>query len=124
MIFPVFPDLLILFGFLAPIILRLAIGVWLVYVVYRHLSKPKRGKIGDMWNIFMIIIGITAIMIIIGYYTQLAAVVSFVISALHIIFHKTISYQKEKAVWGFALILSFLLLLSGAGVLFAVDIPL
>ncbi|MDD9867752.1 MAG: hypothetical protein OXU73_00210 [Candidatus Campbellbacteria bacterium] len=124
MTFPIFPDLLILFDFIAPIILRLAMGIWLIYVVYCHLSKPKRGSIGDMWNILMIIIGITAIMIIIGYYTQLAAVVSFVISALHIIFHKTISYQKERAVWVFVLILSFLLLLSGAGVLFAVDIPL
>lgn len=140
-----FPDLLIL-GFFAPFLLRVAIGLFFVWMAYQHIFK-KQSEICEalhtrpfiipalssvvrplapyfVW-IFSIGEAVIGVMFIVGFFTQIAALLSIIVLVKMIVFRK---YLREIAFYSPAtylvlIAISFSLLLSGAGAL-AFDLPL
>ena len=115
-----FPSLLVLEGF-APLLLRIALGSVFVFWAYRKLRSRENTKriIGGA------IEAIIGVFLIVGFLTQLAALISAIILSIHIIAKIK---KKEFLTDGvnYYLILLFIslaLLLTGAGFI-AFDLPL
>lgn len=140
-----FPGLL-MFGFFAPLLIRVAIGLIFIWIGYTHLFKNRkdnmaafqqnppgitaiRPAISRLAPFTVWVFGITEIVIgsalIVGFYTQIAALIGIVIAL------KTLYFKRKYKLFAFyspafylltmAVLLS--LLLTGAGAL-AFDLPL
>lgn len=130
-----FPELLV-FGFFAPTILRLAAAGVFFYVVYQqwerreHLAKIPFPVIGTSlgMNIVWVALGIEIAiggMLLAGYYTQIAALLGMVAAAKFFYFEKWwptfAPLSRGTSALLFIILLS--LLVSGAGAM-AYDLPL
>lgn len=134
----IFPELLFL-QILAPFLLRVAIGVMFLWVGYSYLFKDREMIIAQLsmkwpkFARFSVIFGgifemITGIFLIVGLFTQAAAIAGALIAidALSAKFFykdldKVVRYSKMFYI--LVLIISLSLIVSGAGA-FAVDLPL
>lgn len=129
----IFPNLLT-FGFFAPTILRVAVALMIGGMAYKHyahrnaLAHARFPVVGaGAWIIWLSIVveAAVAVMLLVGYYTQVAAIVGVLIGLKHLIWHGThpqyFIYDRPTAF--FILIISLSLLISGAGAL-AFDLPL
>ena len=133
--FNFFPELFS-FSLLAPLILRVAVGL-----IFLNLGSLKLGKERKDWNnsfkllklvppgfftgLFGIIETIGGLLLIVGAYTQVAALILGVISLFELMIeHEEESILKRDFVFYFLLTaICASLLLTGAGT-FAIDIPL
>ena len=130
-----FPDLLV-FGLVAPFILRVTIGVLFVLLGFAHITKEREallmsftarwGSLGTffVWYLafFEIIVGL---FLIIGFLTQIAAIAG-AITAAQILWFRRQFREFAKYPTAFYILLlatSLSLLFSGAGFL-AFDLPL
>lgn len=131
----IFPTLLG-FGILSPFILRIALGLVMLDFGYSKVTKSKKEKSSMFESIglkpgiyYVYAIGTIEILIglalIIGMSTQLAGLLSAIISILAILIKKR-DHEKIKSSFGFlalCLIISLSLILTGAGFM-AFDWPL
>ena len=140
-----FPELLV-FGFFIPFILRVTIGLIFLWFAYRHLFKKREAIIASFESeppgltsltpylrklapLVTWIFGIVEILVggafIVGFLTQIAALVSIVILLKTLYFRKkyTEFTPYSSLLYIVLIVVSFSLLLSGAGAL-ALDIPL
>lgn len=134
----IFPDLLFL-QLLAPFMLRIVVGVMFVWIGYSYLFKDRAeviAQISSKWPKiakFSVLFGgtlevITGIFLIVGLYTQAAAIAGALI-AVDALFGKFFYKELDKALkyskmfYILILIISLSLIISGAGA-FAFDLPL
>lgn len=109
------PELL----FLAPLsafIIRVVVGISLGIVAYRHILVPT-----TILRVIGIIEGVTALLLIVGAYTQGAAIVAFLLIGTSIFLPAWRKFPRSTLL--LLGILSFSLILTGAGP-FAFDLPL
>lgn len=128
-----FPELLML-STLAPLILRVALGVFFVYLGISLWKKRKEvttlltplfGKsAGGMPGLLLCVHGALGVLLIIGLYTQIAALIAFGISIKLLFVGKFQTLSPfGQATYLLLAAIALSLLLSGAGA-FAFDIPL
>jgi len=131
-----FPDLLI-FGLLAPTLLRLVLGGFFLYLSRQHVVRERRieiasklrakWKVSGAWFVWALIATevIVGVALIVGFLTQIAALLSAIFAVKLLVFRKRYPFIASEGVWFyvFMLAISLSLLLSGAGAL-AFDIPL
>lgn len=131
----IFPDLLIL-SFFAPLILRLALGAWLLFLGWRHFFKERHelsaqlsARWGNLGKVKAWLIGpsegIIGALLIVGFLTQPAALLSALVALDFLIIKKKLlpSLAPESPwLYALALAVSLSLLLTGAGA-FALDRP-
>lgn len=131
----IFPDLLT-YGLLGPAILRLVLGIIFINLGYLHLTKEK-----ERWNKFFEIIKLKpaeligrvyalieiagGILLVIGLYTQVAALIFAVLSLIEIIveYREPIILKRNIVFFILIFAISVSLLLTGAGRP-AFDLPL
>ena len=128
-----FPDLLVL-GFFAPTIVRVAAAALFLYAGYIHWQKreaisntafPIVGKSPVVaWVSVVFHLGVGA-MLLFGYYTQIAALLGLVGSLKGLVLAKAYAgvFFYSRATYILLAAICFSLLLSGAGA-FAFDLPL
>ena len=116
-----FPYLLS-FQMLSPFILRLVLGVIFIFWAYKKFNKVTKDSKDKTFVVLDIIIGL---LLIIGLYTQLAALIALVLLGIHIILkirHK--AFLTDGVNYYLVLfIISLSLLFTGPGA-FALDYPL
>jgi len=115
-----FPNLLVFQGF-APLLLRLTLGIIFVFWAYRKIrNKKDKGPLS-----LALLHAVVGILLIIGLFTQAAALISLIIFAFGLIQKmKDRAFLTDGVNYYFILfIISFSLLLTGPG-LFAFDLPL
>jgi hypothetical protein len=128
-----FPDLLI-FGFFAPTLLRIAAAAFFFYIAYAqwnrreeliHLSDPVIGRAPWLPTASVVVHTALAIMLLVGWYTQIAALIGVAASFKAVLFAKTLPRFMPLCRGEYILLMVILasLLLSGAGA-FAYDLPL
>lgn len=129
-----FPELLFLAPF-AITLLRLTVAVSVLYIAYVHWQRreeigamrfPIVGSVGAWFIAFgSLIEAIIGAALFIGYATQFAAILAFVMAFKHVIYAK--KYPRAiplcRADYVYLMVMSFALLLLGAGAL-AFDLPL
>ncbi|MDO8518046.1 MAG: DoxX family membrane protein [bacterium] len=129
-----FPQLLD-FAFFAPLLLRVAVAIVLMYLAYKlvcaqgEITKirfPILGKPGAwlVWARATIEV-LVALALLLGYYTQIAAGVAMVLAIKHFVFarrYPTI-IPLSRATYSLLFVICLSLLLTGAGA-WAIDIPL
>ena len=130
-----FPALLT-FGFFAPLLLRLALGV-LFFDFGRHALTRGRAQHGLLFEAlglkqgtrYAVILGsvelIIAVMFIVGLYTQIAALIGLVLSlaAYYLKGKHGMHIEHRRHLFFLTAVISLSLLLSGAGAV-AFDLPL
>lgn len=129
-----FPELLV-YGLIAPFIIRIALGSALLYLAVEHyrgrrniaeLLRPLMGHgsrgIAVALSFFELIAGA---LVLVGAWTQAAALLAMVLTLkpLFLKAHLKGLMPYEKATYGLLFLMAASLLLSGAGA-FAFDIPL
>lgn len=122
------PELLS-YSFIAPLLLRAVIGAYFLEqfftIIYtKHVIKENL----KIKNVFKYLIGIktiSALSLVVGFYTQIAVLILIVLTVIDIILeHKTKKLKKTKLqFYIFILAILLSLLLTGAG-FFSVDLPL
>lgn len=130
-----FPELLS-FGLFAPFVLRLALGFVFLNLGYSKLTGEKSSwvrffnltpfKPASFWvTLFGTIQIIGGIMLLIGLYTQIAALVFAVIALAEVYIEKRepVLLNRNLVFYILIFVISLSLLFSGAG-FFAVDLPL
>jgi len=122
------PELLS-FTSLAPLLLRVVIGVYFLeqFSAIVH-TKYIQKKNTEIKNIFKYLVGgktLGAIAVIIGLYTQIAVLILIVLTIIDIIFEQKSGKLKRTKLQFYLFIIAILLslLVTGAG-FFAIDIPL
>lgn len=132
--FNIFPELFS-FSLIAPLILRVALGLIFINLGFLKLSKEKSGWIDSLHllglrpaGFFTVLLGLIEIfgglLLLAGAYTQAAALILSILSISEML----VEYEEEsilKRDFVFYLLLSAIclsLLLTGAG-LYAIDIP-
>lgn len=129
-----FPSLLFL-SFFAPMILRLALGLTLVWFAYEHFIKKGSptlcifdlldvSKSRFVYLLHALLYFISGIFITIGLYTQIFAILATLllfVSLLGKFMGKEMSYGK--IVYFLLIVISLSLIISGAGA-FAFDLPM
>ena len=131
----IFPSLLV-FGIFAPFFLRLAVGIYLFYTGYEHLTKEQislekefGNKLGGLGKSLAIIVPVFEILVglslVAGFLTQVMVLLGMVYSAKLLWFKKDCPrYAKhEKIFYVLVFIILLSLLFTGPGA-FAVDLPL
>lgn len=130
-----FPDLLT-FSFFAPLVLRVALGV-VFFDFGRHTLGAGRAAHGALFEAlglkqhgrYVTILGtleiVVALMLILGFYTQIAALVAFIFSleAYYLKGKHGAHIEHRRHLFFLTAVISFSLLLSGAGAI-AFDMPL
>lgn len=130
-----FPEFLV-FGFFAPTLLRITLGVYFIYLGKKKFGS-ERAKVGSFFESLNIgpakhyvnSLAVTEIIIgiffIIGFFTQIAALIAAIISLVSVVI--AIKYPEVKTLkaseYALLLITSITLLFTGAGFL-AFDLPL
>ncbi len=131
----IFPSLLI-FGILAPFILRVIVGVYFLHAGYLDFGKEEGGSLEEITKkhgkyakpfltIFAIAEVVVGLSLIVGLFTQVAALIG-IIFVLKFLWFKNefpIFIKHEKVFYFMVLTILFSLLLTGAGAL-AIDLPL
>jgi len=130
----IFPDLLS-FGIIAPLLLRVTLGVILAIIGYRIVYK-YRGQFFKfyqenkypMTNVFPLFFGyltmVTALFLIFGFLTQAAAIVAIYLLASISLIDKNIHvFDFQKSFYWMTIVVAVSLLFLGAGI-FAIDLPL
>jgi len=129
------PELLTL-SFFAPFLLRIAVGLIFLSLGYRHIVKERAAtaaavneRWGQLGTFFVWYLGIAEIaaglLILLGLWTQIAAIVGAVI-AIKMLFLKkrhAVLARESTLFYGLLLAVCLSLLVSGAGA-FAFDLPL
>lgn len=131
----IFPELLD-FGFIAPTILRISIGLFFIHLGYQKYNSHKENistflesvKIKPAKTIVQTLGGVEIViglLFLTGTLTQIAALISLIICAvsLVLVYKEPDLKLKSTSEYLFLLAISLSLLLSGAGFL-AVDFPL
>ncbi len=110
-----FPALLT-FGLIAPLLLRLAVSLYMLLVA--HL-KFKTQKIGS------IIFAIPGLLLLIGFHTQIASLFSIIVLSIDAYTNKKRAglALEQKMIFAFVVIILLSLLFTGPG-FFALDLPL
>jgi len=119
----VFPSILFLAPFSA-FLIRIVLSVVLASAAWRHLNGTTRGDVSaneNIFRIFGVFETIAAASILVGLYTQVAAIVGGVLILIWLTVPQYRPTQKGTAILSLVLCLS--LLLTGAGP-FAFDLPL
>lgn len=130
-----FPSLLA-WGMLAPLIIRIVVGLYFLEFGYSKL-KGDRAKKATMFesvglrpgNFFVAVVGLlelaVGVFLIAGAYTQIAAIVAGVISILAVLLKKKYpdSFANSSGVFFLLFVMSLSLLLTGAG-FYSMDAPL
>lgn len=116
-----FPDLLT-YILLSPLLLRVAVGIFLIRTQHNALRFPKNPQ----ERVIAVVSTLAGIMLVVGFYTQIAALVTIFLTAY--MFWKKMRTGElfpasEKWVSVFVIVIALSLLFSGAGG-FAIDIPL
>lgn len=130
----IFPDLLS-FGLLAPVLLRVTLGIILI-IIGRKIAFKYRGQFFKFYqenkypvpNTLPLIFGfltiLTGTFMIIGFLTQVAAIIAIYISlSLHLTDKDLHVFEYQKSFYALMVVVSISLLLLGAGI-FAIDLPL
>jgi hypothetical protein len=128
-----FPHLLVL-GFFAPTLLRIAISTVLfygAYLVYKNRASaakevlPILGKIVWAGTLTALAYGAIGILLLVGAYTQIAAILGAIVSVKGLLFcRRFISlFPYSRSTYTLLFIISLSLIVSGAGAL-AFDLPL
>lgn len=119
----IFPQLLTYQEF-SPLLLRLTLGVILLYWAYRGLQKDER-PLSNKKIALVAFEGLLGILLIIGFLTQLAALLSTLVFFIHLLQKiKNRAFLTNGVNYYFILlVISLCLLLTGPGRL-AVDLPL
>lgn len=110
-----FPELLT-FSFYAPMVLRIALGLYALAFVFSHREQKK-----ETYRGLFLIVGIS---LLIGFYVQISAVIIallFIISVFDSRARLTADINKIEL--GLLLVISLTLLITGAGP-WAIDLPL
>jgi len=128
-----FPSLLT-YSFFAPLFLRIALALSIAYIVWFQFKHREAigdtrvaliGKVGGLLWLALLIEAVVAVMLFVGYLTQVAAIIALLLALKHYIFAKkyplVIPFARSTYVFMFVVCLS--LLLTGAGAL-AMDLPL
>lgn len=131
----VFPDLLT-YGLIAPFILRVSLGLILIYFSYLKFFSERQDKatffdsVGMRpGSIFSSAIGATelagGVMLVVGFYTQIAGLVASLImlAAIFIKWRHPASLRNDIEFYMLLFIVSLSLVFTGAG-FFAFDLPL
>lgn len=131
----VFPDLLT-FALLGPFVLRVTVGIILLVFAYTHLVQRReaiRMALSERWKslgpIFVWYLGtfeaIAGVLLVIGFLTQIAALLVIVISLKMLVLKKKHAVLARHGTVAYILILAIALslLVTGAGA-FAFDLPL
>lgn len=130
-----FPDLLT-FSFFAPLVLRVALGV-VFFDFGRHTLGAGRAAHGALFEAlglkqhgrYVTTLGtleiVVALMLILGFYTQIAALVAFILSleAYYLKGKHGAHIEHRRHLFFLTAVISFSLLFSGAGAI-AFDLPL
>lgn len=114
-----FPELLYLSSFFAPLLLRVAVAITFFYVAYLLFHKQGIGKISAFAHVLL------GGLLLIGFYTQIIALVGAIGSIANIIMK---SVQPEliplsRVTLALLAVILLSLVLTGAGA-FAFDLPL
>ncbi len=121
-----FPELLD-WSFYVPFFFRLFLSCYLLAAGYHLIKKNNRGEGEEKltWGIFGTLIMAIGFFLLLGVYTQILGVISFVISLLAIYCKKHHSHNTPESIAFYTLfgLLSLSLLFLGAGP-FAFDLPL
>lgn len=132
-----FPELLV-FGLLAPFVLRLAVGALFLRSAWRHreprvrermnaeLAGFKLNMLGRQFPWYLVSVeAVVGGMLIVGFFTQIAALVGIVASVKFLFFRRHFPTLADRSVAYYMLVIAICasLMLSGAGAL-AVDLPL
>lgn len=115
-ILSIFPELYN-YSAVAPFILRVALGIMLI--------KNGGGKEKTFGSVGNLISAVTGVFLIIGFYTQLAAIVASVLSLIKI-FSTFGNNDKPNHIFGYyflSLVIAMSLTLIGPGI-FSIDLPL
>jgi putative oxidoreductase len=128
--------LLLSYSFFSPLILRLAIGIIFISYGYVKLTSNRAKEISFFESIgfkpgkyyafgFGVVEALIGLMLIVGLYTQIAALIAFIISLLCVIAKNKYpeKFPNQAKYYTLLLVISLSLMLSGAGP-FAFDIPL
>ena len=130
-----FPDLLA-FGLIAPLLLRAVLGVSFIDFGWNKLSRQKQEKVAFFESLggrpgahYALILGVIEVvcglLLVVGLYTQLAALAAGIIcaSALYLKQKHREKWPHDRRLFLLLFIISISLLFSGAGFL-AFDLPL
>lgn len=128
--------LLLSFEILAPLFIRLAVGFFFIIFGWNKLTKEREHKLSFFESIglrpvgvYVTLLGILQIVVgvclIAGAATQVAAIVSAIISLVSYLIKKRNPEMlfSPSSVYGLLFIMSLSLILTGAGA-FAIDLPL
>ena len=112
----IFPQLFFL-GFITPLLLRLSVGLFVIYLGKNRSQKP--------YNWSAIIYIISGVLLILGLYTQITAIISILVISFDFFIDKgSTSFSTEKKILYFIMkIILLSLLFTGPGFL-AFDLPL
>jgi len=121
------PELLS-FSYLAPLLLRVIVGAYflnqLIAIINAKFIKKQDIKIKNNLKYLIGLETISAVALIIGFYTQIAVLVLTITTLINLILEKKVSLKKTKLqlyIFIFAILIS--LLFTGAG-FFSIDLPL
>ena len=118
--FAIFPELLT-FQIVSPFLLRISVGLFIVYLGWRRSKKP--------YNFTAIFYVASGVLLVLGLYTQITALAAIVILKLDFYWdywtnRKTVPIpENQKILFGVFIVILISLLLTGPGFL-AFDLPL
>jgi uncharacterized membrane protein YphA (DoxX/SURF4 family) len=128
-----FPDLLT-FSFFAPTLLRLAAAVviaGIAYLQWKHVASIERTNLPivgkSTWWVWLSTVahGAIAVLLLLGYYTQIAALLGLLSAIKHFTFQHRYPnvFPLSRSTYFLLSVILFSLLFTGAGAL-AIDLPL
>lgn len=130
----VFPTLLS-FALLAPVILRITLGIIFIYISYfiiyknggdflAYYKKNKYPVPGAMTWFLSILTSLTALFLILGFLTQVVAIISiYILISLYLSDKDVKAFEFSNSFYILAGVVALSLLFLGAGA-FAIDLPL
>jgi len=122
------PELLS-FASLAPLLLRVVIGVYfleqLSTIIHTKCIRKKNVEIRNIFKYLIVVETLSAIAIIIGFFTQIAVLILIITTTINLVLEqKTKKIRKAKLqLYIFIFAILFSLLVMGAG-FFSIDLPL
>lgn len=128
-----FPSLLT-YSFFAPTLLRVTVALTFAYIAYVQYKRreeiakmrvPMVGKIGGLIWVALVIEALMALALLVGYCTQIAALLGLLLSIKHYVYAKKypLVIPLGRADYIFIFVICLSILLTGAGA-FAFDLPL
>jgi len=128
-----FPNLLVL-GFFAPTLLRVAVAClffYAAYAAYKHrgaaaqMRFPLIGEASWAGGFTTLMYAVIGLMLLFGAYTQIAALLAGIVSIKGLLFYKRFGpfFPYSRSTYVLLLVICLSLLVSGAGA-FAYDLPL